>query len=105
MTFVTLTALSPDGRMALGKPFVVQMPNRLTERLQNQMDNTKKGDPEHFILKGVFIPMIRFDQTRLVEGPFNNPPYIGPMVEYFFSVDVTSISPPEQPKAKSKTNP
>ena len=100
-TFVTLTALSPDGRMALGKPFVVQMPKRLAERLQSQIDNRKKDDPEHFMLKGVFIPMIRFDQTRMVEGPFNNPPYIGPMVEYFFSVDVASITPPEAPKGKS----
>ena len=41
---------------------------------------------------GVFIPAIRFDETRFSPGPFDNPPFIGTMAELTWRFDFQGLS-------------
>ncbi|MCH2161047.1 MAG: septum formation initiator family protein [Phycisphaerales bacterium] len=99
-SYITLTTLGPDGRLSIEDPFTVEISRRLADRIQRALTNRTKDDPQYFMLNGVFVPRVSFNQGRLEQGPFNNPPFIGPMVEYNWTVDVSSIAPPVKPKQR-----
>jgi hypothetical protein len=45
------------------------------------------------VLSGVYTPHLQFNAARIDRGPFDNPPFIGPMIELKWSFDAKSLAP------------
>ncbi|MHC5113465.1 MAG: hypothetical protein ACYTGP_03440 [Planctomycetota bacterium] len=87
-----LVAVDPVTDVRLGDPFEVAVTRSLMSRLREMEKRRELGGV--LVLRGVLRPMVRFNRNRLDQGPFNNPPFIGPFAEFSFGVDATSLAPP-----------
>ncbi len=89
-TLATFQPWDVDESTEVGKPFDLAIPTRSYSRAIRPR-NGRTGD-EIARLDGVFVPRIRFNAARLEPGPFDNPPYLGPMAELFWSFDFKALS-------------
>ncbi len=89
---------NPETAATVGEAFVVAVPRRVVDRV-NRPRPTEDDGPAVFLLDGVFIPDIRVMESRLEAGPFDNPPFIGPMVEMDWRVETKGIGPWTPPEA------
>jgi hypothetical protein len=90
---VRMQAVDPVTDAELGDPFDAAISRSLASRLQKL---ERAGELEHgLVLKGVLVPRVYFNQSRLTEGVFNNPRFIGPFAEYAFTVQTKSLIPPK----------
>lgn len=88
--FVTFQPWDVDRDVPVGSPFEIAVPNRAIERA----DRPRADDASPtLLLDGVFIPEIRFNADRFSPGPFDNPPFIGAMVELTWRFDFQGLSP------------
>lgn len=76
---------------AVGKPFPVTLSTRVIERVRRSM--RLNGPTVPLTLSGVYTPRLVMNSDRIDRGPFDNPPFIGPMVELRWSIDLKSLSP------------
>ncbi|MAD19240.1 MAG: hypothetical protein CMJ52_03350 [Planctomycetaceae bacterium] len=87
--FVTFQPWDVDRDEPVGGTFEIVVPNRAIERARRP----RAGDEDPtLLLGGVFIPAIRFDETRFSPGPFDNPPFIGTMAELTWRFDFQGLS-------------
>jgi hypothetical protein len=91
-SMATLVAWNPEENAQVGTPFQVRIPTRTLERIYRAMRIA--GGTVELTLNGVYVPALQFNRNRINRGPFDNPPFIGPMTELRWSVDVKSLSPP-----------
>ncbi len=75
---------------AVGKTFELVIPTRSYARATRRRNANMDDDIAR--LDGVFVPRIRFNSARMEPGPFDNPPYLGPMAELFWSFDFKALS-------------
>jgi len=80
-----LQAIDPKHDTELGDPFVVS----ITDMQARRMSAMSLGD--RLSLKGTMTAAVRINAERESSGPFNNPPLIGPFVEFGFGVDVANL--------------
>jgi hypothetical protein len=90
-SIVTLAPWDSDRQEVAGDSFQSQIPTRILDRIRRVMENKEKNIPLQ--LKGVYFPHLQLNPKRMDPGPFNNPPFIGFMVELQWSVDIKSLSP------------
>lgn len=87
---LTMRAVDPVTGAVLGEAFDIPLRAAEVRRLR-RFDNQLAT--EVFILRGVLTPQVQLTPSRLTEGPFNNPPFIGSMAEFAFTVDMRSLVP------------
>lgn len=93
-----LQVWDPANAVTVGNPFDVTVARRVVDRV----NRPRPGDaqtPAVFNLEGVFTPAIRVNENRLEIGPFDNPRFVGPLVEMSWTVDVKGIGPWVEPEA------
>jgi hypothetical protein len=88
--FVTFQPWDVARNEPVGGTFEIAVPNRAIERADRPRADDE--DPT-LLLGGVFIPAIRFNADRFSPGPFDNPPFIGSMVELTWRFDFQGLSP------------
>jgi hypothetical protein len=88
--FVTFQPWDVARNEPVGSSFEIAVPNRAIERADRPRADDE--DPT-LLLDGVFIPTIRFNADRFSPGPFDNPPFIGAMVELTWRFDFQGLSP------------
>lgn len=88
--FVTFQPWDVDRDEPVGSSFEIAVPNRAVDRADRP--RADDADPT-LLLGGVFIPAIRFNADRFSPGPFDNPPFIGAMVELTWRFDFQGLSP------------
>ncbi len=88
--FVTFQPWDVARNEPVGSTFEIVVPNRAVERASRPRADDE--DPT-LLLDGVFIPAIRFNADRFSAGPFDNPPFIGSMVELTWRFDFQGLSP------------
>ena len=102
---ITLVAWDSTNNTQVGQPFQARIPSRTLDRIFRAQRIA--GGTVELMLNGVYVPRLQFNRTRIDRGPFDNPPFIGPMVELRWSVDVKSLSPvrkdEETPETQEKT--
>ena len=90
-SIVTLAPWDNDRQEVAGDSFQSQIPTRILDRIRRVMENKEQNIPLQ--LKGVYFPHLNLNPKRMDPGPFDNPPFIGPMVELQWSVAIKSLSP------------
>ncbi len=98
---VRLVAVDPKTDVVLGEPFVVRIDRPTAMRLQRM---ERYADLSVLILSGVMEPQARYNPDRQAPGPFEKD-LIGPFAEFGFSVEVTSLVPPEKEKPAEGAKP
>ena len=88
--FVTFQPWDVKRNEPVGSTFEIAVPNRAVERADRPRADDE--DPT-LLLGGVFIPAIRFNADRFSPGPFDNPPFVGAMVELTWRFDFQGLSP------------
>ena len=103
-SIATLVAWNSEEHEQIGVPFQVRIPTRTLERIYRAMRIA--GGTVPLELQGIYIPHLQFNRNRIARGPFDNPPFIGPMTELRWSLDMKSLSPvrqePERSEAKKE---
>ena len=92
----TIVAWDIKTNEAIGKPFPVTLSTRSVERVRRLM--RLNGATTPLTLAGVYTPRLILNPDRIDRGPFDNPPFIGPMVELRWSIDAKSLSPLKETK-------
>ncbi|MBT8484587.1 MAG: MbeD family mobilization/exclusion protein [Phycisphaerae bacterium] len=87
-----MQAVDPKTGATLGDPFDGILSRSVRSRLQQLSQRGLLEDV--LVLRGTLVPRVMFNEDRLTEGPFNNPPIIAPMAEFGFTVNVTTLLPP-----------
>lgn len=88
--FVTFQPWDVDRNAPVGSPFEIAVPDRAIERA----DRPRADDESPtLLLGGVFLPALRLNMDRFSPGPFDNPPFIGAMVELTWRFDFQGLSP------------
>lgn len=90
-SFATLSAWDATTNERIGKPFQVRVPTRTLARIARA--TRTRGEMIQLVLSGVYTPHLQFNATRIDRGPFDNPPFIGPMIELKWSFDAKSLTP------------
>lgn len=88
----------PAAMVTVGEPFDVPVARRVVERV-NRPRPLDAPTPAVHTLEGVFVPSIRVNEQRTEVGAFDNPRFVGPMVELVWAVDVKSVGPWVAPEA------
>lgn len=100
-SIATLVAWNSEEHEQIGAQFQVRIPSRTLERIYRAMRIA--GGTVPLELQGIYVPHLQFNRNRIARGPFDSPPFIGPMAELRWSFDVKSLSPvrqePERPEA------
>lgn len=89
-------AIDPVHDTELGDPFVISISDAQARR----MGAISVGD--RLSLKGTLNANARLNADRETSGPFNNPPLIGPFVEFGYTVDMNSLVPAPKEKVEEK---
>lgn len=95
---IRLQVWDPATNAPVGDPFDVPVARRVIERV----NRPRSGDadaPAVFALEGVFTPTLRVNEQRTELGAFDNPRFVGPMVELSWAFDVRGVGPWESPEA------
>jgi hypothetical protein len=74
---------------AVGKEFEFTLDPRIARRYQERY--SKIAPPDRFVVAGVFAPRFVVNLERTDVGAFDNPPFVGPGVEVFPELTVTSF--------------
>ncbi|MCZ6794059.1 MAG: hypothetical protein O7J95_10645 [Planctomycetota bacterium] len=96
---VHLRAVDPETRAELGDAFEALLARSRLSRLRLLERRGMLGDV--LVLKGTLQPRISINEERLREGPFDNPRFVGPFVEFEFGVIATTLLPPREQKEKA----
>lgn len=85
---MSLIAVDPKHHdTELGDTFTITLPANRARRLDDSSLH------KVLVLKGTLMPAVQFNREREQPGPFNNPPLLGPFVEFGFTVEATGIFP------------
>jgi hypothetical protein len=87
---VTLTPVDPKTRVRLGRQFDISLSKLMADRLAAA---ESRGEADLLVLRGILIPNVHINEARETRGAFNNPPFIGPFAELYFSVEPRSLLP------------
>ncbi len=90
--WLNLQVWDPATSTVSGVPFEVSVPRLVVERVTRPRSADAEG-PAVFTLSGVFTPEFRINESRLEVGPFDNPIFVGPMVEMAWTIDAKSVGP------------
>ena len=93
-----LQVWDPKTATTVGEPFDVPVARRVVERV-NRPRPLDAPEPAIFVLDGVFKPLLRVNERRTEVGAFDNPRFVGPMVELSWAVDAKSVGPWSAPEA------
>ena len=85
-----VNAIDPKTGAILGDPFNITLTEAQVARLHRALQRQPR---EVLVLRGVLTPHISINEQRPTEGPFNNPPFIGPFAEFAYGVEVNSLNP------------
>lgn len=96
---VHLRAVDPVTRAELGDAFEALLARSRLSRLRLLERRGTLGDV--LVLKGTLQPRISINEERPREGPFDNPRFVGPFVEFEFGVHATTLLPPRKQKEKA----
>ncbi len=96
---VHLRAVDPETRAELGDAFEALLARSRLSRLRLLERRGTLG--EVLVLKGTLQPRILINEERPREGPFDNPRFVGPFVEFEFGVHATTLLPPREQKEKA----
>lgn len=88
----------PKNATTVGEPFDLPVARRVVERV-NRPRPLDAAEPAVFVLDGVFTPSLRVNERRTEVGAFDNPRFVGPMVELSWFVDAKSVGPWSAPEA------
>jgi hypothetical protein len=92
-----LQAVDPKTDVALGDAFDTLLSASLASRLRDH--EQRHGLDDVMVLKGIIEPGVAINEQRLEMGPFDNPRFVGPFVEFGFTVQAQTILPrPEEKK-------
>jgi hypothetical protein len=91
---IRLQAVDPVTGTELGDPFDALISHVMASRLHDR--EQRHGLEEVMRLRGTLLPRVHVNQLRVEEGPFNNPPFLGPYAEFDFAVEANSLSVPKQ---------
>jgi outer membrane murein-binding lipoprotein Lpp len=94
-----LQAVDPKTDVPLGDAFDTLLSASLASRLRDH--EQRHGLDDVLLLKGIVEPGVAINEQRLEMGPFDNPRFVGPFVEFGFAVQAQTILPrPEEKKDK-----
>jgi len=92
-----LKAVDPETDVPLGDPFDTVLSASLASRLRDH--EQRHGLDDVLLLKGIVEPGVAINEQRIEKGPFDNPRFVGPFVEFDFTVQAQTILPrPEEKK-------
>ncbi|MBL9147285.1 MAG: hypothetical protein JNM94_01190 [Phycisphaerae bacterium] len=74
---------------AIGKEFEFTVEPRIARRYQERY--SKITPPDRFVVAGVFTPRFVVNLDRTDVGAFDNPPFVGPGIEVFPEITVSSF--------------
>ncbi|MHC5024263.1 MAG: FtsB family cell division protein [Planctomycetota bacterium] len=98
-----VVAVDPVHGTELGAPFDVILSRGIARHVEQLQ---ARGTLDTLVLRGALQPAVRMNPDRQAEGPFNNPPLIGPFTEFGLGVVATSmISPEEDAKEEARRAP
>jgi hypothetical protein len=97
---ISVSLLDPDSGETIGDPLTVSLDDRQARRVEQMQ--LRRPPPERWVLTGVFVPNLAVVPGRLQPGLFDNPPFIGPGVEFRFQILPESFAP-EPPARKAPT--
>lgn len=83
-------AVDPETHVVLGEPFIIRLNSSVRRKLA-QLE--QRGALDVLVLKGVLIPQVSINPSRMEPGPFDNPRLIGPFAEFGFAIDASSLVP------------
>jgi hypothetical protein len=89
-----LHAVDPVTHTVLGDPFDAVLSRSLASRLLQR--EQRFGLEDVMVLKGVLEPRIHVNEDRSEEGPFDNPRFVGPFVEFNLTVTANAMIPPPE---------
>ncbi len=90
-----------DSFLPIGPSFITTVPSRMANRF------TPGNPPELWELTLAVAPEPIINERRLEPGPFNHPEWIGPMIEFSFSMEWVGLRKlnPQNPSAPSPEEP
>ncbi|MDZ4756419.1 MAG: hypothetical protein SGJ11_18250 [Phycisphaerae bacterium] len=102
---VTAQALNPDDGTLRGEPIAVRLDRIQSKRFEQSVNRTGAGGPlsGEWIMTGVFTPRLAVNMRRMGQSVFNNPPLVGPGVEFGYGVSVDAFAPVKPQATKNKT--
>jgi hypothetical protein len=77
-----MQVVATDTGLPIGPAQIISVPARFATRL-----STSTLAPEAWELTLMVAPAMRINERRLAPGPFNHPEFIGPMVEFGYSME------------------
>jgi hypothetical protein len=83
---------NPATSTVTGAPFEVSVPRLVVERVTRPRSTDEDG-PAVLTLNGVFTPEFRVNENRLEVGAFDNPIFVGSMVEMAWTIDAKGVGP------------
>ncbi len=86
-----LQAVDPVTDSKLGDPFDVLLSKSLATRIEDRL--RREGLDNVVLLRGVLSPRIHINESRVSEGAFDNPRFIGAYAEFGFSINVQTLLP------------
>ena len=86
-----LRAVDPETDAQLGDPFDAVLSRSVASRLREREE--RYGLEDQLLLKGVVQPNVMINQERTERGAFDNPRFVGPFVEFEFTVQAQTIVP------------
>jgi hypothetical protein len=101
-TLLTVQPLRADGS-PLGDEVTVRVDTIRNRRLDAILQKARMNDI--YVINGLFIPKISANADRLTEGVFNNPPFVGPGIEFRYEITVDGLALAKEPVAAEPTAP
>lgn len=100
---LSVSLIDPDSGDAIGDPLAITLDERQARRVEQMQ--LRRPPPERWILSGVFAPALSVAPGRLQPGLFDNPPFIGPGVEFRYQVLPESFAAEPPQRAPSDAAP
>jgi hypothetical protein len=101
-TLLTVQPLRADGS-ALGDEIAMRVDTIRNRRLDAILQKARMNDT--YVINGLFIPKIVANADRLTEGVFNNPPLVGPGIEFRYDITVDGLAVAKEPVVAEPTAP
>lgn len=97
-TQAMMTVLDPASGLAIGSPFLVEVPSRMALKLGSEKEQV-------FDLTLMLVPAPIVNPKRIDRGVFEWPPFVGPMVDFAFDMDWLGLRRYEPGAATSELEP
>ncbi len=101
-TLLTVQPLRADGT-PLGEEIPMRVDTIRNRRLDAILQKARMNDT--YVINGLFIPKITANADRMTEGVFNNPPFVGPGIEFRYEITVDGLALVKEPLAAEPTAP